>query len=392
MNTVYEHIVAILVVGVIFVGAVVALPAAINANLATVDQQQIRNTATNVFDSMLLNVGSPPNWGSILLSDSAGNRYYDPNVVTKFGLAYADPFSKYVLDPDKVQRLNPSEISYERVRNLLQLEDYGFKLTIARPFRVAANLSVTDTSVHYSVSVWRTEDGTPIPNAGVKVTTMVTAKSTKDLNESIYQPIPPAYNTTNVVGNCQGTLSADFGDYAVKYAVAIIEITVAGMSTTIVTQNDASITQYIDMKTYGDNVLLSIRNSSLTPDDPGAEREILSAVAYDNKNLIPILSETEKITWGKGYQNVTMLFPGIRAIHPTVLLMVLQVNLRATPGVPGSGGPTLILVAGPFSFADSGKIFEFGGDSTSRNPIVTMRRLVVISDMTYVAGLSFWRE
>ncbi len=65
MNTVYEHIVAILVVGVIFVGAVVALPAAINANLATVDQQQIRNAATNVFDSMLLGVGSPPNWGSI---------------------------------------------------------------------------------------------------------------------------------------------------------------------------------------------------------------------------------------------------------------------------------------------------------------------------------------
>lgn len=397
VSSAYEHIVAIVVVGAIFIGTVVALPATVYSNLETLDQQQLRNTALNVFDSMLLNVGSPPNWGSRLVFD-AGVPHFDPTSVKTFGLAFQDPFSKFVLDPDKMQRLNPAELSYEGVRDLLKLEDYGFQFSLYRPFRVNSSLSITDSSVSFSVNVTRTEDGTPIPNAEVKVTTMVTAKSTKKLEDlpDIYEPIPPTYGTTDIKGSYQRTLYPegyeDLEDYALKYAIAIMEITVAGMSTTVIAQNDPSITQYIQMRTYGDNVVLSVRNETLIPEDPGAEREILNVQAYDNENLIPILSESQKITWGKGYENITMVFEGIRSLKPTVLLMVLEVNLKATPGVPGSGGPTLVLVAGPFSFADSGKVFQFGNNPKSENVIVTMRRLVVMSDMTYVATLSFWRE
>ncbi|HEX9261608.1 MAG TPA: hypothetical protein VF893_03685, partial [Candidatus Bathyarchaeia archaeon] len=247
MNSVYENIVAILIVGVIFVGTVVALPATINANLQTVDQQQLRNTASSVFDSMLLDVGSPSNWGSKVHFDQDGNPYFDPTEVEKFGLAYADPFSKFVLDSDKVQRLNPGELDYESVRDLLRIQnDYGFLFSIYRPFRVASTLSITDNSVNFSVTVTRTEDGTPIPKAAVKVTTFVTAayinktKTTTppDIPEFISSPMAPVYGTTGVTGSYQNTTYVSLGEYAVNSAVAIMEINVAGMSTTVVKQND----------------------------------------------------------------------------------------------------------------------------------------------------------
>ena len=74
----YEHIVIILLVGVIFVGTVVALPAINQPTFQAIDQQQLKNTALNVLNSMLLGVGSPANWGS------------DPStVVEEFGLAHS---------------------------------------------------------------------------------------------------------------------------------------------------------------------------------------------------------------------------------------------------------------------------------------------------------------
>jgi len=216
VSAAYEHIVAILVVGMIFAGTVVALPATIYSNLETINQQQLRNTALNVFDSMLLDVGSPSNWGSILADNGNGSKFFDPTSVKKFGLAYADPFSKYVLDSDKVQRLS-ADLSYERVRELLNIQDdYGFQLSIYRPFKVASFLSVTNKSVHFSVTVTRTEDGTPIPNAEVKVTTMVTAiyapggnpkkEPPPGVDYYISSPIPPANGTTNILGIYEDTI------------------------------------------------------------------------------------------------------------------------------------------------------------------------------------------
>ena len=122
VNEVYDHIVAILVVGVIFVGAVVVLPAMSFANLQAVDQQQLRNTALNVFNALLLDIGEPTNWGSMEPFD-----INDPRV-KRFGLASVEDSMFYVLDPDKVQRLvvgNPlNYLEYDRVRELLELENY----------------------------------------------------------------------------------------------------------------------------------------------------------------------------------------------------------------------------------------------------------------------------
>ena len=106
VNAVYDHVVAILVVGVIFVGAVVVLPAMSFANLQAVDQQQLRNTALNVFNAMLLDTGEPTNWGSM-------DPFYmnDPRI-KRFGLASTQGTTFYVLDPNKVQRLIGNSLYY----------------------------------------------------------------------------------------------------------------------------------------------------------------------------------------------------------------------------------------------------------------------------------------
>src|SRR5512136_2430882 len=153
MQAAYDHLVAMVIVGLIFISCVVALPAMSFSNMQTVDEQQLRNTALNVFDSMLLGTGSPSNWGS---TDPA---LWDQNKVNQFGLASSSALSKYVLDPDKVQRLdpeNPAVMEYERVRTLLHLQDYGFRLSLFRPFSVNWTLSLTETAVSFSVKVTRT--------------------------------------------------------------------------------------------------------------------------------------------------------------------------------------------------------------------------------------------
>ena len=89
----YDHIVAMVIVGVIFIGTVVALPAMTFSNLRTVDEQQLRNVALNVFDSILLSGGSPSNWGSTDPSE------WDQNNVELFGLASSSELSKFAEPP-----------------------------------------------------------------------------------------------------------------------------------------------------------------------------------------------------------------------------------------------------------------------------------------------------
>lgn len=380
-----DHLIAIVIVGIIFVGTVVVMPAVSFSNFSTVDQQQLRNTAYNVFDAMLLDVGSPSNWGSTLP--------FDQNNVQKFGLAYADPFSKFVLDPDKIQRLdpeNPGVIEYERVRDALSLGDYGFRFSIYRPFRVNWTINIRSDIVQFSTTVTRTEDGTPIPNAEVMVTFMVTASKLpkKDEGDFITEKYNPVVYYTNVTGSCSGSLTTNLGQYNLDYAVAIMQITVSGLSTTVIAQNANPITNLIKINTFGDTVTLTFPDDI---NDTSSERRIKEIDAYDFKNLMPLFNAEDanppdiKITQGSGYEYWSITFPGIKAVNPSVLLFAIQVTLQGV-------GRTLVLVAGPFSFADSAKIFEFGPDPYAKNPITLMRRLVVISDMTYVAEMAFWRE
>ncbi len=389
MQAAYDHIVAMVIVGLIFISCVVALPAMSFSNMQTVDEQQLRNTALSVFDSMLLGTGSPSNWGS------ADPTLWDQNKVNLFGLASSGALSKYVLDPDKVQRLdpaNPAVMGYERVRTLLKLQDYGFRLSLFRPFTVNWTLSLTQTAVSFSVKVTRTEDGTPIPNADVRVTTMITASKLSQANASdlIYKAFDPQMYTTDVRGKCQDVINTNLAGYSLQYAVAIIKVTVAGMSTTVVAQNDNPITKFIKINTFGDVVTLSFRNE-LTANETKSERRVMEIDAYDFENLYKIFDGTAmqppelKTVQGQGYEYWSMKFQNLRALNPTVLLFVMQLTLKGV-------GRCLVLIAGPFSFGGSEEIFGFGPEPGPERVIAIMTRLVVIADMTYVAKIAFWKQ
>lgn len=385
----YDHIMAMVIVGVIFIGTVVALPAMTFSNLQTVDEQQLRNVALNVFDSMLLGGGSPSDWGSTTPSE------WDQNNIELFGLASTSSLSKYVLDPDKVQRLdplNPAVIDYDRVRDLLKLQDYGFRLSLFRPFSVKWQLNLTQNAVHFSILVTRTEDGTPIPNAEVAVTTMITASKANQLNTTDYisKAFEPRLYSTNAIGTCQDTITANLSGYSLQYAVAIIKVTVGGLSTTVVAQNDNPITKFIKINTFGDTVTLTFRDE-LSNQETSSERRIMEIDAYDFENLYKIFdgsisNPTDiKVVQGMGYEYWSMNFPNLRALNPTVLLFVMQLTLKGE-------GRVLVLIAGPFSFGASEEIFGFGPEPTSEKVIAIMTRLVVIADMTYVAKIAFWRN
>jgi hypothetical protein len=393
-----DHLVAIVVVSVIFVGTVVALPAINFSNIQAVDQQQLRNTALNVFDSMLLGVGAPSDWGSI------PSISFNEDVVTLFGLSAPNQLSKFVLDSGKVQRLNLTYgpgISYDRVRYLLNIQqDYGFRLSIFRPFHVDSYLNITNDIIHFSVTVSRAEDETPIPNAEVKVTTMMTASSyekdpiTGEENLA-YKVLYNGPYHTNFAGNCQADIKpTDLSGFMVNYAVAIMQISVGGMTTIVVTQNENEVTKYIKLNTFGDTIDLTFRNE--TVDNP-SQRRVEQIKAFDFPDSMYSVydnstgnGQSPQITHGVGYESWSTTYEGLRAMDPQVLIMVLELTVpRAHDGFPAR---RLVLVAGPFSMGGTDEIFNFGNDVDSQNVIAVMRRLVVISDMTYIAQIDFWRE
>ncbi len=383
VSATYDHIVAILIVGALFVGTVVTLPALTYSNLHTVDQQQLRNAALNVFDSMLLSPGSPSNWGS-------SGTDFDQNEVELFGLASSTPFSKYVLDVDKVQRIDPSNptgfVEYGHIHELLNLEDYGFQFSILRPFMTDWNMNISNNEVSFYVAVTRTEDGTPIPNAEVKV---MTTLSVNDGNKFDIIRCDPAIYFTDALGVCEGIQIANVSG-TINHAVSVMIISVAGMSTTVVARTNDQFSQIIKMTTSGDSIILSLPDEVIG-NETHSERRIHQIDLYDSETFFPLFEEGEanppdvKITSGSGYEYWDLTFPGLRFMDPTALVFWLEVTLKGY-------GRVLVVLAGSLDLLAQQEILVFGPNPKYENPIVIMQRLVVISDMTYIAKFAFWKE
>lgn len=165
IGTVYDYLAATIIVGSIFVAAVVVVPNASYMNLLYVDHQQLRNVALETLKTMLLDAGYPENWGS--------QTPFDQNSVQRFGLAHSGTSSFYVLDSEKVQRLvasNPAgHIDYEVIREKLGLQDYGFCIKIFPLFNVTVDDLSEGSELLFDINV-RFNDGRAIPNAAVDAT------------------------------------------------------------------------------------------------------------------------------------------------------------------------------------------------------------------------------
>ena len=375
----------------IFVGVVVAVPASMSFTTSqAIDQQQLRNTALNVFNAMLQGTGSPLNWGS---------QYpFDQNSVRTFGLASSSPFSGYILDSNKVQRIDPTipgSMNYSYVRNLLGLQGYGFQFSLFRPFKVAWDIQWNDQTndVALRVNVSRTEDGAPIPNAVVKANILATSTNPnkKDDPKLIVSQI---YHTafTDLLGQAEidERLVIDSG-YTLEKAIAFLHVVVAGMDTMVIASRDSNAQDCLKISTYDETISLTFFDQEYynASNTPNGERKIESVWGYDFESLM-LLHQGDShdvVTQGSGYDSWSRDFPGINSINPSMLIFVISVPL----GV-GQGGRQLVIIAGPFSFDSSNRIFQFGPETLTGNVLTTTRRLVVISGMTYVSELIFWKE
>jgi hypothetical protein len=375
----------------IFIGVVVAVPASMSFTTSqAIDQQQLRNTALNVFNAMLQGTGSPLNWGS---------QYpFDQNSVRTFGLASSSPFSGYILDSNKVQRIDPTipgSMNYSYVRNLLGLQGYGFQFSLFRPFKVAWDIQWNDQTndVALRVNVSRTEDGAPIPNAVVKANILATSTNPnkKDDPKLIVSQI---YHTafTDLLGQAEidERLVIDSG-YTLEKAIAFLHVVVAGMETMVIASRDSNAQDCLKISTYDETISLTFFDQEYynASNTPNGERKIESVWGYDFESLM-LLHQGDShdvVTQGSGYDSWSRDFPGINAINPSMLIFVISVPLGL-----GQGGRQLVVIAGPFSFDSSNRIFQFGPETLTGNVLTTTRRLVVISGMTYVSELILWRQ
>jgi hypothetical protein len=217
----------------------------------------------------------------------------------------------------------------------------------------------------------------------VKTRIIATASSpNKDVPIYVVNEVPLKF--TNLQGQCQIDEPVTLpSGYTLETAMAIIHIVVTGMDTMVVASKDASVQQYLKINTFGDTITLTMRGEYYHA--PGA-RWVETVYAYDLENLVTVHTgeHEDKINQGEGefeYWNNT--YPGLSTMDPALLLFVFSVpNPRR-----------LVVVAGPFSFREPDKIFEFGPTQPTGHVIsTTMRRFVVISGMTFVAELKLWRD
>lgn len=381
VNAVYDHIIAILVVGSMFVGAVVVAPTITLVNMQTIDQQQLRNLALNVFNAILLDTGEPSDWGSM-------DPFYinDPRI-QRFGLATAQDSTFYVLDPDKVQRLvtdNPMNYcDYDRVRELLGLQGYGFSLQIIPPFNVTnadgtpipdrSPITINNNEISYEIKVSYL-DGTPIPNANVTATIVYT--NGRDL-EIITRP----QVLTDALGLCSDTVTLSFNPTQV---IVVLQVTVAGVATLTVTFGTTPPNDIAEINFVEDTIILTMPDAT-----PRAARWV--------DNIIPFLGEegfefiyngtrstNDMLNYGR-FRVWSKNFNGLKRRNPVVFIFNFWAVIR------GSGRQE-VLIAGPYQNLLGYTVFSYGESPTTGSASVKIQRNVVISGMTYTAELWLWKE
>lgn len=386
----YDYMLGIVVVGIIFMSAVVTIPAVSYVNLQQIDQQQLRNTALNLFNAMLLGTGSPVDWGTI-------GPPFDENQVEEFGLAPSGESSLYSVDNEKLQRLDNTSlgyITYEKARELLGItEGYGFRLDIFRPFNVSWNIGIGGSQVWYSVEVTRNLDNRPIQNAEVSVVTFLAAGNPDKVENPIINVTGPNISYTNALGKYEGTHTMDIPPgYTLDSAMAIFKITVGGISTMVIANSDQSLQDILKINTFGDIVTLTFRGELAGKDNSGLRR-VNSISSYNLDEELrdiwdgsSVANQEQMITYGSAYDYWSNTFPGLSSIDPGILIFTISVP------IPGQGRRPVI-ITGPLSGVDPSKVLSFGSMGQPIDAIIQLRRFIFDSSgMAYVAELLLWEE
>jgi hypothetical protein len=384
----YDYLIGLTIMGVIFMSAVLAIPSLSYTNLLYLDQQQFRNIATQTLKTIVLETGYPTNWGS---SDP-----FDQNDVKRFGLAKANSSSFYVLDPDKVQRLvegNPlGSIEYEKMRELLGLEDYGFSISILPPFNVTVTkeeFEVTSTEITLKLEVKVSHNnGRPISEAFGEALIIYVTKSGNTAKLYVIKERV----STDLMGICviEKEITAPSGEQILD-AIVVLRITVADIATMVVIYQEPPPDDIADINIVGDEIILTHPDGLPPNSTPPASRWIDNIIEFNEESFSFIYngsrSPEDLLTYGQGFKVWNETFSGLKDSNPTLFLFNFWVLAQDQPATPRS-----VLIAGPNPNLIGSRVLHFGGTVTSSSSAVKLQRNVVISGMTYIVELSMWKE
>ena len=389
MNAVYDHMIAIVFIGIMFVWAVSVIPQMSYNNIQAVNQQQMRNMELNVFDSLLLDTGLATS-GTATTTEWGSLNPFTQNAVTRFGLSSAGASTLFTLDPDKVQRLtdNPlGNLTYERTKQLLGLQGYDFLFQILPPFNVTNSngtkidqnhspLVVTGSTAEYQIKV-SFLDGRPIPNAEISATILYTKETT-------FFPIVTQSTVTNEMG--LGGSTAPLATTDPESIMVILRISVADVATIVVSFGKNS-NNIMDINMVGDDVILT---EPKIPSNAAVWLENMSYYSSDGAvSWLYSGTKDDKINTGSGNFNLwDQTFNGLKAMDP--LFIILDVSAVENDGV-GHGRRELI-VAGPYQNLQGYTVFGYGSTNPGLSTIVSSQRSVIISGMTYTAQFILWKN
>lgn len=383
-STTYDHLTAVVIMGVLFSVAVVAVPTISYINLLNVDQQQLRNVALEVMKTMLFDTGYPSNWGSTY--------NFNKDSVTRFGLAFSGGSSFYVLDSDKVQRLvtdNPSgSLDYETVRTKLGLQGYGFTIRIISPFNVTVrrDMSTGYNPLRFNVLV-TFNDGRRIPNARVEASMVYVVGSD---NQNFF--MTKAESQTSERGECTIEKVLPSG---VTGLIVVIKTTVADVASASAHFLEGFKPNVAAASIVGDNITMWIREENMPGgSDTSGVRWIMDIISVTEDNVGNMYeggqTNEDKITYGLGYYMWSRVFQGLSYDGPQFLIFSLSVPLGA-----GEGGRQLVLFVGPNPNWLGSRLLGYGGSASSEfraGRTIKLTRSVEIRGMTYIFELLLWKE
>ncbi len=378
-----DHLMAVVVLSVIFTAAVVVVPSLSYVNLLYLDQQQLRNIALSAMKTILFDTGYPADWGSM-----HGLDLFNEDDVQRFGLAELSDSSLYVLDSNKVQRLagNPmGNISYQKVKDLLGLSGYDFSIVMRPLFKVDNYVGAPvysgdqkTATISFSVNVSR-YDGQPVPNA-IVTTTMIYVVDTN----------PPTTNnahvkkTTDSLGRCAGSAVVN-APAKIMDIVVIFRITVGDRSTLVVQAQDTQTPDNIaKINVVGDNVILT--NPPLHIDPPYPSRWVINIQMYNFETSVNLMNGSRtnpyKLVYGSGYDVWSQSFAGLDQSEPAILILTIDaVDI----------GRTLIILIGPWGLWSAGGVIALNEVSPGSGASASVQRDVIISGMAYLAELRLWK-
>lgn len=383
----YDHLMAAVVLGAIFMAAVFVVPTLSYVNLLYLEQQQLQNVALSAMKTILFDDGYPANWGSM-----HGINMFNENDVTRFGLSDPKDTSMYVLDSNKVQRLanNPlGNISYTKVKALLGLSGYDFSIMLRPLFNVDRIVTIQRATNEQSATItWKANvsrsDGQPVPKAVVSPTIIYAVDASSGFMTRTVQ----SRTETDLLGRCQGVepLSVT-GNDKIKDIIVIFRVTVADRATLVVSSQDTQDPGDIaKINVVGDTIVLTVPTGM-----PGSSdaRWITNIQMYNFETTINLLNGTGTGNDNKlNYGSLTVwsqAFAGLDSTDIGVLIITFRTETL------GPGGRTLAILVGPWALWNQGGIMQFHSVPVGSGASASIQRDVIIAGMAYIAELRLWK-